>query len=581
MFNRLFCSTFLLLALKASATTYYVATNGLNTNAGTTTNAPWQTISFAASNSVVQAGDTVYVRAGVYNEAVTMNISGSKAGGYITFESYPGETAIVDGTNIKVPAADNGLFLITGQHDLAIQGFEIRNYHTNDTTGNYVPSGIWISGASYDINIVSNKIHDIGVTNTSASGNAYGMEVWGDSATQSITNLYVHGNELYNMQTGESETFSLDGNVNGFEISGNYVHDNNNIGIGFIGYEGVCSDTNQDMARNGICRSNVVWDISGITNAGETDSYDADGIYSDGGSNILVELNLVHNCDIGIEFASEHKGHAAIACVARDNVIWSNNTEGITIGGYKSSVGQTWKCTITHNTLYHNDSTLSGEGEFLIQYSALTNVFKDNILVANSQDLLIGAGAPKSSNSIAVDWNQYYTPGGTNGSTWEWSNSTYASFAAYKAGTTNDAHSIFADPIFINTNNANFHLSTNSPAINAGDPSFLSLTNEPTETDIDLQPRVAGGRTDIGADELNITSPTLAISPFGPGQCLLQLTGEPGHPFVWQASTALPGGWASFLTNPAAPVYWNGPQIFTITNPTSLAMEFFQAQMTQ
>jgi hypothetical protein len=187
----------------------------------------------------------------------------------------------------------------------------------------------------------------------------------------------------------------------------------------------------------------------------------------------------------------------------------------------------------------------------------------------------------KSSNSIAMDWNEYYAPGGSNASTWQWSNSTYASFSAYRTGTTNDVHSFFADPIFINTNNANFHLSTNSPAINAGDPSFLSLTNEPTETDIDLQPRVAGGRTDIGADELNITSPTLAISPFGPGQCLLQLTGEPGHPFVWQASTALPGGWASFLTNPAAPVYWNGPQIFTLTNPTTLAMEFFQAQMTQ
>jgi hypothetical protein len=568
--------------LKASATTWYVATNGLNANAGTTTNLPWQTISFAASNSVVHAGDTVYVRGGVYNEAVAMNISGNKTNGYITFASYPGETAIVDGTGLKVPEADNGLFLIIGQHDLAIQGFEVRNYRTNDTSGNYVPSGIWISGASYDINIVSNRIHDIGVTNTSAKGNAYGMEVWGDSATQSITNLYIHGNELYNMQTGESETFSLDGNVNGFEISGNYIHDNNNIAIGFIGYEGVCPDANQDMARNGICRSNVVWDISGITNAGESDSYDADGIYSDGGSNVLVELNTVHNCDIGVEFASEHKGHAAIACVCRDNVIWSNNCQGISIGGYSTSVGQTWNCTVTHNTLYHNDTQSGGFGELLVQYDALTNVFKDNILVATAQNILIGSSMPSSgSNTTIADYNVYFAPGGASGSTWEWNKSTYASMSAYQGATHGDSNSIFADPIFVNPNNTNFHLSTNSPAINKGDPNFQTLSLYPNETDIDLQPRVAGGRTDIGADELSILSPTLAISPLVAGQCLLQLTGEPGHPYVWQESGALPGGWLPLLTNPAAAVYWNGPQVFTLTNPTTLAMEFFRAQMTQ
>jgi hypothetical protein len=389
------------------------------------------------------------------------------------------------------------------------------------------------------------------------------------------------------MTTGGSETFSLDGNVNGFEISGNYVHDNNNIGIGFIGWEtNVCTDLKQDYARNGICRSNTVWNISGINNAGEQYSYDADGIYSDGGSNVLIELNLVHNCDLGIEMSSEHSGHASIACVCRDNVVWSNNYTGISIGGYQTTkVGSTTNCVITHNTLYHNNvqylnSTYAGSGELLVQWAPASNIISDNIFVANAQNFFIGNYFGKGSNNV-VDWNIYSSAGGAAASQWEWGNKSYTGFTAYQAASTNDPHSTFTDPLFINATNLNFHLSTNSPAINAGDPNFRSVTNLAQETDIDLQPRVAGGRTDIGADELNILSPTLAISSLASGQCLLQLTGEPGHPFVWQASTALPGGWASFLTNPSAPVYWNGPQVFTLTNPASLAMQFFQAQMTQ
>ncbi|MHC4529038.1 MAG: choice-of-anchor Q domain-containing protein [Planctomycetota bacterium] len=46
-----------------------------------------------------------------------------------------------------------------------------------------------------------------------------------------------------------------------------------------------------------------------------------------------------------------------------------------------------------------------------------------------------------------------------------------------------------------------YHLLPNSPCINAGDPNFVSGVNE---TDIDGQPRVLGGRVDMGADEFVI-----------------------------------------------------------------------------
>jgi hypothetical protein len=60
------------------------------------------------------AGDTVYVRSGVYNEQVTIKVSGSASSGYVTFSSYPGELATVDGTRVSLNG-QQGLFTIQDQ----------------------------------------------------------------------------------------------------------------------------------------------------------------------------------------------------------------------------------------------------------------------------------------------------------------------------------------------------------------------------------------------------------------------------------------------------------------------------------
>lgn len=64
---------------------------------------------------------------------------------------------------------------------------------------------------------------------------------------------------------------------------------------------------------------------------------------------------------------------------------------------------------------------------------------------------------------------------------------------------------IDANPLFANLNAGDFHLTVDSPCIDAGDPNFAVL---PGATDIDGQPRVLDGdedgvaRVDMGADEL-------------------------------------------------------------------------------
>ena len=60
---------------------YYVATYGNDSNPGTAAQ-PWRTIQHAAN--VMVAGDTVFVRGGIYHEQVFTTRSGNVADGYIT-----------------------------------------------------------------------------------------------------------------------------------------------------------------------------------------------------------------------------------------------------------------------------------------------------------------------------------------------------------------------------------------------------------------------------------------------------------------------------------------------------------------
>lgn len=67
----------LLAASTASATTYYVALTGLDTNAGTSAGAPWRTIGKASATMV--AGDVVRISPGVYTETLAPTRNGTSA----------------------------------------------------------------------------------------------------------------------------------------------------------------------------------------------------------------------------------------------------------------------------------------------------------------------------------------------------------------------------------------------------------------------------------------------------------------------------------------------------------------------
>ncbi|PTX98402.1 NosD domain-containing protein [Opitutus sp. ER46] len=85
------------LAQPVVATTYYVAKNGAETNAGTSLAAPFLRIQQAAD--VMVAGDTCYIRQGTYRETVTPANSGTSTAA-ITFAPYGTEKVIVSGADV-------------------------------------------------------------------------------------------------------------------------------------------------------------------------------------------------------------------------------------------------------------------------------------------------------------------------------------------------------------------------------------------------------------------------------------------------------------------------------------------------
>ncbi|MCB1578445.1 MAG: right-handed parallel beta-helix repeat-containing protein [Xanthomonadales bacterium] len=474
-----------------SGTVRYVATNGSDANAGTAS-LPWRHLQYAADH--VGAGDTVCARGGVYNERLSITSGGSDLGGEIVVEAYPGEQPILDGTGLSIPGGQWGLITLEDVSRVVVRGFELRNYTTASTA--QVPIGLYVTGAGHGIRLIGNHIHDIKTTASGCAANAFGLKVDGTRLATSISELVIAGNEIDHLVLGCSESFSLDGNVEQWQIVGNTVHDSNNIAIGAIGFEGVAPDPSIDQARDGLIAGNTVYNISSFGNPAYGNEYAADGIYIDGGTRIVIERNVVHHVDIGIEVASEHAGRTSSDVIVRSNLVYAGNSVGISIGGYAANVGGSERVTIVNNTLYDNDRADTYSGEFQIQFHATDNVFKNNIVRASASGVLVNAFTADTANPAAMDRNLYYAGAATPA--WIWKGVEYNTLPGYVGGSGQDAGAVSANPQFVDTATPDLRVLPASPAVGAG----LNLGSTIVGIrDVAGQARIQGAQIDIGAYE--------------------------------------------------------------------------------
>ena len=541
--------------------TFFVSKAGNDSNPGTIA-APWLTIQHAANS--VSAGATVYVFGGIYHEAVNFPTSGTPWA-LIAFRSYPGQTAVIDGTGVKCctsnPASSGngtqGLITIVNQNYIIISGFEIRNFTTSNAA--LVPTGVWITGSGKGVQILNNRVHHI-TTTSETNGNAFGISVYGTSKNP-ITQLVINGNEVYDLRTGNSESVNVDGNVTHFAITNNLVHDNDNIGIDAIGYEGV-GPVGYDEAMYGEISGNTIYNISGITNPGEGYEYDADGLYCDGCAYVTFERNMIFQVDYGIETTSENQvcqsngtewsgettGSGAAAkgkfpcygryATVRNNIFYKANSCGNSIGGYAAATsrgghsnggGSSYHDVFINNTLYDNGTQPGNanegtpSGEFQIQFQvgrAQGNIYENNVLYAGSPNIWINSFVPCNSSypcpPATLDWNLYNSVADyVEGTSILWANvSSYKSFANWQSTSGEDANSLNTDPLFVNREDTppNFDTIPSSPTVDAGsarlscsvgwcDPSGSSPNSIYGSTDFLGNPRTHDSKIDIGAFE--------------------------------------------------------------------------------
>jgi hypothetical protein len=564
---------------------FYVSTKGSDGNPGTM-KLPWLTIQHAANT--VSAGATVYVVGGVYNEAVNFPKSGT-ASARITFQSYPGQTAVIDGTGVSCCVnGTQGLINIVNQSYISVSGFEIRNFTTSSAS--YVPCGVWITGSGTGVQILNNQVHNI-TTSSEKNGNAFGISVYGTSKTP-ITQLVINGNEVYDLRTGESESVNVDGNVTYFAITNNLVHDNDNIGIDAIGYEGV-GPVGYDEAMYGEISGNTVYNISGITNPGEGYEYDADGLYCDGCAYVTFERNLIFQVDYGIETTSENQvcqangtewsgpnqtGTAAkgtYPCygryvTVRNNIFYGSNACGNSIGGYAAATrkggpsnggGSSYHDVFVNNTLYNNSTQPNGAGEFQIQYqvgNAQGDVYENNIVYAGAYNTWIFSYVPFSQKypapAATLNWNIYNsTAGYVEGTSIWWGGvSNYKSFSKWQSSSGEDADSLNTDPVFVDLGGSppDFSTMPSSPAIGAGstslscsvgwcDPNGSSPNSIYGSTDYLGNPRTNSSSIDIGAYEntgatiensltVSLTAGTYTLGPGQSTTLAISVSASPG-----------------------------------------------------
>ena len=404
------------------------------------------------------AGDTVLVKAGIYNEMVTFSKSGS-GHNYITLLGESG--AIIDGSEDGVVG-----ITIANQNYIKVIGLEVQNFRSKR-----VPIGISVRGSCSNIELRNNKVHHI----ENATGNAHGIAVYGTELTPS-SNIVIDGNEIRNCKLGQSESLVINGNVTDFMVSNNIVHDNDNIGIDFIGFERQGPE-GLDQARNGICFGNIVYNITTKTNPTYHD-LNSDGIYVDGGRDIIIEKNVVYNCDIGIELASEHEGKSTENITVRNNFVSGSFQANIMAGGYASNRGNAINIIIVNNTTY-----LGGQGEVALQHNSDKIIIKNNIFYGKSdQDYLQNRGT----RNINIDIN----------------NNIYYGQSSSSPGSWTDANAKYVDPLLVNPY-TNMHLKSGSPAIDTGIDTGTGKNNNPLSgtEDIDNQNRMENGIIDIGADE--------------------------------------------------------------------------------
>ncbi len=399
-----FFAFFFITALPLSAADYVVSPKGNDKNPGTSEK-PWRTVQRAALK--LQAGDRVFICAGIYKEKIRSAHSGTKDKPII-YQAFPGERPVIDGKDVKLPEW-TGLFLVQGLSYIQIRGLTIQNAGPYDGD-----AGLMVDKSDHIV------IEGLRTYNTKSSG----IGVW------KSREVLVEGNEVeLACNDGSQECISI-AQTDGFEVRDNEVHHG---GPGNHGAEGIDI---KDGSCHGTVHHNHVHHMNRVA------------IYVDVWNkpthDIEVFDNVVHdNTRDGIDLAAENGGVLERVKV-HDNLVYRNGHNGMTFAAWGENVPHhvIQDLEVFNNTFWRNGTAKWGGGILFENKEAKSIKVHDNILSDNH------------SFQIAVDVKPVSA---------KISRNLIHGFRGYE-NETRGADFLEADPLFKDPATGDFHLLSTSPA---------------------------------------------------------------------------------------------------------------------
>jgi len=467
------------------AGTYYVdATNGSDSNSGTSPEIAWKTIN-KVNNSSFNPGDSILFKRGEeWREQLTVPSSGSP-GNPITFGAYGyGDDPIISGADLVTTWGDEGgnvwsailvtepkILFIDGTNDnkqAALADVDTANdwywesnvlyiYSTSDPNTAYTNPGIEASVRPYLrgnglIHIDTKQYVIIDGIDTDKSS-SHSVKI----AAPSDNIIIKNSTHAYSYDGGLCATGSRNGGSSNITFNSNTVHHSNCAGS--IAYhEGIsveyvngfeisgcevysCYEEGIDAkygSKNGIIQGNLSY------------SNYHEAIMVDGASNVDICQNLVHDQnDAGIFVAIENNSYPTTNINIYYNLIL-DNSKGIKFWTPKVIISDLKNINILNNTFYNNEIAIMWDSSVCENYSGNNNI-KNNIIWCKSnwnyaiKDETIGN---IGINNSKIDANTFQA-------------------SAY-SDTLGINYIIVTDINFRNESNNDYVLQGGSPCINAG-----------------------------------------------------------------------------------------------------------------
>lgn len=314
-----------LISTAGGATTFYVATNGSDSNTCTqaqSTSTPKRSISGSSGGiSCLSAGSTLYIRAGNYAELIasynTSIPSGTSWTNAVTIAGYPGETVVIMGNSsnavdfsagsgisyvifrdfvLNLSSNALGAYLGSGVNHIRFHNIEVKSSYVggDSTTSN----SLGFQGGGTFIEVLNCNIHNL---------SNYGFYVFGQNWL--IEGNRIHDNAGYGIQVYNSGHSDVSNNT----VSNNVIYANGG------GYRVLTGGLILASGSNNLAYNNIFY---GHKDGGASVQIG----YTNGGTNNRLYNNIVYGGQgPGINVDSSASGSQV-----KNNIVYNNNGGGIT-----------------------------------------------------------------------------------------------------------------------------------------------------------------------------------------------------------------------------------------------------------